>query len=341
MSVAKVVPAPDLLEREIDHPFFESFQARELKRTIDLTSTAAGNSRNGMTIAVVSGKGGVGKSNFALNLALSLGDSYGVRTAIIDADLGLANTDVLLGLETRLDLGHVIRGELSVRDIVIPVAEKVWLVPGGSGMTELSAMTGEDWGKVLPEILSLDDMADILVIDAGAGISSHVLECALAADVIVLLTTPEPTALRDAYGMIKNLLHRSGPRGLSGKDLSLVVNMAFSAKEAMLASGRLQDVSRRFLGLELSFLGYIPHDLRIGRSVKAKCPFIRLYPQSVPSHRLGEMAGRLLAGWSGRRDVERRPCQGPMKRLLSSLLKNEPEGSNRIVPDILGVKEAL
>jgi len=341
MSVARVVPAPDLLEREIERPFFESFQARELKRTIDLTSTASGKNRNGMTIAVVSGKGGVGKSNFALNLALSLGDSYGVRTAIIDADIGLANTDVLLGLETRLDLGHVIRGELSVRDIVIPVAEKVWLVPGGSGITELSTVEDDNWKTILPEILSLDDMADILVIDAGAGINRQVLECALAADVIALVTTPEPTALRDAYGMVKSLVHHSGHRGFSGKEISLVINMAFSAKEALLASGRLQEVSRRFLGLDISFLGHIPHDLRISRSVKAKCPFIRMYPQSAPSHRIGEMAGRLLSEWSGRRDPEERPSQGPMKRLLSSLLTIGPQGPGRILPVISGGKEPV
>jgi flagellar biosynthesis protein FlhG len=341
MSVARVVAAPDLLEREIERPFFESFQARELKRAIDLTSTAAGNSRNGMTIAVVSGKGGVGKSNFALNLALSLGDSYGVRTAIIDADLGLANTDVLLGLETRLDLGHVIRGELSVRDIVIPVAEKVWFVPGGSGIAELSAMSDGDWEKILPEILSLDDIVDFIVIDAGAGIGKQVLDCALAADVIVLVTTPEPTALRDAYGMIKNLHHRSGPRGISGKEISLVVNMAFSAKEALLAAGRLQEVSRRFLGLELSFLGHIPHDLRISRSVKAKCPFIRMYPQSGPSQRVGEMAGKVLSAWSGRREHEERSCPGPVKRLLSSLLNRFPESTGQTGLAIPGRKEPV
>lgn len=266
----------------------------------------------------------MGKSNFALNLALVLGDKLGARSAIIDADLGLANADVLLGLETRLTLAHVLRGELSVRDILVPVSEKVWLVPGGSGIPELSEMSPEMRKRFVPEMLSLDDLVDIMVVDAGAGIQATVLECALAADVVVLMTTPEPTALKDAYSMLKNLSHYYGSQRLRSQVVLLLVNMAFSEKEAILAAERLAEVSDRFLGLDLPFLGYLPHDLRITRSVKARCPVVRMYPQSPISRKIEEMARKILSlSCGGERTIQDLSIQqGPMRKLMISLWGN-------------------
>lgn len=324
MRTGRIVSSLAFEQEEAASAPFESFQAKDLKQSMLTRPLREEKRASRRSIAIVSGKGGVGKSNFALNLALVLGESFGVRSAIIDADLGLANADVLLGLETRLSMAHVLRGELSVRDILVPVSERVWLVPGGSGITEFSDMTPDMKRRFVPEMLSLDDLVDVMVIDAGAGIQSAVLECALAADVVVLVTTPEPTALKDAYSMLKNLMHYDGSRKLKSKDLFLLVNMAFSEKEAFLASERLAEVSKRFLALELPFLGYLPHDLRITRSVKAKCPVVRMYPKCPISRKIGEMAGKILS-LSGERErtLDTLPGQhGPMRNLMLSLWGN-------------------
>ncbi len=302
---------------------FESLQLRELQKA--LYEGALKNKQirqeGKKSIAVISGKGGVGKSSFALNLALLIGEKFNKPTALIDADLGLANADVLLGLDTRLNLNHVIRGELSLREITLPVSERVWLVPGGSGIPELAEMDPQARAELLPEIMALDDMVDVIVIDTGAGINSTVRDFSMAADAIVLITTPEPTALKDAYGMIKSLFHCYTKEQLGEKEIYIVINMAFSRQEAILGAERLIRTSEHFLDLHLNFLGYLPYDLRVSRAVKARCPLVKLYPRSVLAKKMEDITERILSVPEEKdREAPLDGQKGPMARLLKTML---------------------
>jgi len=301
----------------------ESIQAEQLRMAISGGAKGASAHRSRKTVAVVSGKGGVGKSHFALNLALTIGDRLRIPAALVDADFGLANADVLIGLDARLTLANVFRGELLLREILVPVSDRVWLVPGGSGIGELAEMDANRVQLLLPELSCLDDLAEILVIDAGAGIQSAVREISIASDTIILMTTPEPTALKDAYGMLKSLVQSYGTRRLAEKELFLFINMAFSEGEAREAAFRIQTVSRKFLGLELQELGYLPHDIRVSKAVKAKCPLVRLYPRSELTERLERAARRILASSAaGRGDGmgEVQGGTGPWRRFLQAFL---------------------
>lgn len=316
MRQGKVLSGRDFSGQEVIPCAFGSFQAEELRRTISekkATKAAAGVKRS---ISIISGKGGVGKSNIALNLALAFGKHRGIPTAIIDADLGLANTDVLLGLDARLTLENVFTGELSVRDILVPVSDKVWLVPGGSGIPELADMSPIRRKQLLPEMLTLDDIVDVIVIDAGAGIHATVRDFALASDVVVVVATPEPTAVKDAYSMIKSI---STSPAICEKELFLVVNMAFSEREAAEAAKRLIDATGRFLGIDLKYLGPLLHDPRIPKSVKAKCPALFGYPDCAFSRGISRITERLLPH-SAEASLEPARKEGAMKRLVASFI---------------------
>lgn len=303
---------------------FQSLQLQDLQKAMARKKEEEGKKQQEgkRSIAVISGKGGVGKSSFALNLALLAGERYHKPSALIDADLGMANADVLLGLDTRLSLDHVIRGELSLREVTLPVSEKVWLVPGGSGIPELAEMDPKARTRLMPEIMALDDMVDVIVIDTGAGINSTVRDFSMAADAIVIITTPEPTALKDAYGMVKTLLHCYAKEELRKKEIHVVINMAFSRQEALQGAERIIHTSKHFLDLDLNFLGYLPYDLRVPKAVKARCPLVKLYPRSALAKRMEDMTGKLL--FPRGEAVETSAAKGPggaMARLLDTMIR--------------------
>lgn len=310
----------------------ESIQAEQLRKALARDSSASAAGRPRKTVAVVSGKGGVGKTNFALNLALTIGDRLRIPSALLDADFGLANADVLIGLDARLSLANVFRGELSLKEILVPVSDRVWLVPGGSGIADLAEMDAGRVRKLLPELSCLDDLAQVLVIDAGAGIQSAVREISIASDSIVLMTTPEPTALKDAYGMLKSLVQSYGAARLAEKDLFLFINMAFSEIEAREAAYRMQAISRKFLGLEIRELGYLPHDVRVSKAVKAKCPLVRLYPHSELAERIDRAARRVLASPAAAQGAKTEGTAaktGAWRRFLQVFLAGREGGENR------------
>jgi len=330
MRVGKILPKSGFGNQAVTACDFGSFQAEELRQSLREKKRPAAHRAGKKSIAIISGKGGVGKSNIAVNLALALGGRWNVPTALIDADLGLANADVLVGLEARLTLENVFSGELSVRDILAPVSENVWLVPGGSDIPELADMAPKRRRRLLSEMLFLDDLVDVIVIDGGAGIHSSVLDFALAADAVVVVTTPEPTAIRDAYSMIKSLSGASpGRPGIREKELFLLVNMAYSDREAAMAAKRLVDASGRFLGIDLEVLAFLPHDARVPKSVKARRPVLAGYPGCAFSRILSGVAGRLLPvagnpgnfGKSEQKDADGH-MEGPMKRLVSAFLRD-------------------
>lgn len=247
------------------------------------------------TLAIASGKGGVGKSNLAANLAVALG-AQGARVLLLDADLAQANLDLLLGLHPRFDVQHVISGQKSVEEIVIDGPRGVALVPAASGAPELAELDDYRRECLLRGLGTLDREVDLIVIDVASGVSRQVLSFCLAAEEVLVVTTPEMPAFSDAYAMIKRLRQR----GLT-RPPRLVVNGASGADEAEEVGHRLRLVARRFLKLELEPAGWIPFDAAVPRAVRMQEPVITAFPQSPAAIAYRALAERL---WSPSTDPQ-------------------------------------
>jgi flagellar biosynthesis protein FlhG len=243
-----------------------------------------GNSRC-RVLAVTSGKGGVGKSNVAVNLAIAL-SRKGLRVLLMDADLGLANVDVLLGMIPQYTLMHVLQGLKTLPEIVIDGPEKLRLIAAGSGgVQELANLNEIQREQFIQGLSELQNDSDVVIIDTGAGLHRNVLAFALAADEAIIVTTPEPTALMDAYGMIKVIhLERKDPL------IRLIVNMAGSAAEAEEAGKKLVLLAKRFLNLDVEYAGYIPRDMAMIRAVKEQRPVLMSHLSSPAAQSLLRLA---------------------------------------------------
>ena len=230
------------------------------------------------TLSILSGKGGVGKSNIAAALSFALAD-FGKRVVLIDADLGMANLDILCGVNNaRYNISHLIDGSRSLSEILVHFrtsqrAESqngaVALLPGGVGLKEMTDLDDAQMERLFESLSGLESLSDYLIMDAGAGIHKGVLSFAYASEITLLITTPEPTSIRDAYGVIKSLgaaAWESIEGAVSG--LMLVVNMANSSREASEVAERIKLASMQFLGNAPTYLGYVLKDDVIEHSVK-------------------------------------------------------------------------
>lgn len=243
---------------------------------------------NARVIVVASGKGGVGKTNITVNLALALADRQ-KRTFLFDADLGMANVDVILGVSPRANLADVVAGRKSLEDILLPIGEHLHIIPGGSGIHELADLGQEALDGCLRELARLEDRADFILVDTGAGISRGVLNFVLAAHEVLVVTTPEPTAITDAYGLIK-AIDQHNPLA----HVRLIINMAESEQEARAVAQKLIMIVDRFLDVEVSFLTHIERDPHVSRSVLQQQPFYRAFPYGPTTRRINVLAGLLI-----------------------------------------------
>lgn len=241
-------------------------------------------------LAVTSGKGGVGKTNVAVNLAIAL-SRKGLRVLLMDADLGLANVDVILGMIPQYNLMHVLQGLKTLPEIVIDGPEGLKLIAAGSGgIQELANLNEIQREDLLQGLAEIQNESDVVLIDTGAGLHRNVLAFALAADETIIVTTPEPTAMMDAYGMIKVIhLERKDPL------IRLIVNMAGSATEAEEAGKKLVLLAKRFLNLDVEYVGYIPRDMSMVRAVKEQRPVLMSQSTSPAAQSLLRLAESL---WS-------------------------------------------
>ncbi|HHW54363.1 MAG: MinD/ParA family protein [bacterium] len=240
-------------------------------------------------VAITSGKGGVGKSNLAVNLALALKE-YGKKVLVFDADLGLGNVDVIMGIIPPFTLTHVVRGERGLQDIIVS-EYGINLIAGGSGVEELLDLPDWQLRNFLSQLQQLEDVSDYVLFDTGAGINRHVLGFVLAATDIIVVTTPEPTAITDAYALLKVIASKN-----RDAVVRLLVNRVVNAQEARQVVRKLRLVAREFLSLELCDFGYILEDASISRAVKAQKPFLYAYPRSPASQCLRQVAKNFLAG---------------------------------------------
>jgi flagellar biosynthesis protein FlhG len=242
------------------------------------------------TIVVASGKGGVGKSNLAANLAVALGER-GARVLLVDADFAQANLDLLLGVHPRFDVQHLLAGEKAPEDIVVVGPRNVRLVPAASGVPDLADLDDVRREIVFRALSQLETGADLVLVDTASGVGRSVTSLCLAADDVVVVTTPEMPAYSDAYGLVK-LLQQQG----IARPPHLLVNMAVSAEEAEETAHRIRLVARRFLRLDLDSWGQVPFDPSIVRAVRRQEPVVSAFPQSPASLAYRAIAARL---WDG------------------------------------------
>lgn len=239
------------------------------------------------SVVIASGKGGVGKSHLAANLALALG-ARGARVLLVDGDLSQANLDLLLGVHPRFDLQHVLRGEKSIEEVLVPGGRNVTLVPAASGVPELADLDDYRREVLLRALGQLEADYDLMLIDTASGVSRQATSFCLAADDVVVMTTPEMPAFSDAYGLIKLLQ----PQGLA-RAPHLMVSMAASEEEAEETAHRIRLVARRFLRLEIDSWGWIPYDPALPRALRRQEPVLTAFPQSPSAAAYRALAERL------------------------------------------------
>ena len=238
-------------------------------------------------IAVTSGKGGVGKTNVAVNLAVSF-SRQGREVVLFDADLGLANVDIALGLRPRFDIRHVLSGEKSLEDILLDGPEGIRVVPAASGVSSLVHLSLTERAGLVNAFSELSVPVDTLIVDTGAGIDSSVLTFSSACDVIIVVICDEPTSVTDAYALMK-LLHTE--RGV--KEFQLLANMVEHPDQGRELYAKLHRVTERFLDVRLGYLGAIPRDGYLRRAVQRQGAVVQLYPRSQAAQALVQVAGSI------------------------------------------------
>ena len=269
-------------------------------------------------IAVASGKGGVGKSNFTVNAAIEL-SRMGNRVMILDADLGLANVDILLGINPKFNLSHVIKEEKDIKDIITETEYGIKVIASGSGVKELVNLSNQQRARFIEKISEIEDMVDILLIDTGAGISKNTLSFMYAADYSIVITTPEPTALMDAYGLIK-----VSSSNKSTVPLKLIVNMVNTKEEAKEIASRVILLSRRFLNIFVEPYGYIYRDKNVLSSVMAQRPFSIMHPSTKATLCVKEIAEKIsMRMASAKSALKQAPAEGNVFTRIFDFFKQE------------------
>ena len=241
-------------------------------------------------ITVTSGKGGVGKTNVTVALAVAFA-RLGKKVLILDADLGLSNVDVILGASAPGNLFQVIHNGLDLNDVVADGPLGIKFISGGSGINDLSNLSDSQIQYFLHQVGQFDNWADIILIDTGAGLNRMVLNFVLAADEVIVVTTPEPTAVADAYAVIKAYAAKGGQ-----SPVRLIVNRVRELAEGEGVLNKLAKVSQRFLGLSISHLGFIFEDRMVQKSVTSQVPLMVAYPDSVAARCIDRIAHSLLFG---------------------------------------------
>jgi len=242
--------------------------------------------KNARVLAVASGKGGVGKTNVAANLAICLAAS-GKEVLLIDADLGLANLDIILNVKARHTLAQVISGERTLEEVILKGPAGIRLICGASGLTQMADLNEFQRQRLLQEMSRLERQVDVIVLDTGAGITRNVLSFCDASDQTLVVTTPEPTSITDAYAVVKCLTQNR-----SGVKVSLLVNMAQSRQEAKSVYQRIAGVAQKFLSVIVYDAGYILRDDHVVEAVKQREPVVLAYPRCQASHCLMALAGK-------------------------------------------------
>lgn len=260
-------------------------QLREIMRSRNETGSVNSKTR---VIAVASGKGGVGKTNISINLAIAY-SQLGKKVLVMDADLGLANVNVAMGIIPKFNLYHLIRQKKKMSEIIINTDFGIQIVAGASGFSKIANLSDEERENFIEEISKMDAV-DIIVIDNSAGVSSNVLDFIAAADDVIIVTTPEPTAITDAYGIIKIIATEIENMNLG---IKLIVNRVKSVTEGKKVAERVINIASQFLNLKVDYLGFVYDDIQVSQAILKQKPFIIIDPDSKASICIKHIVSRL------------------------------------------------
>jgi flagellar biosynthesis protein FlhG len=260
------------------------------------------------TIAVTSGKGGVGKTNITANLAIGF-SKLRKKVLVFDADLGLSNIDVILNLATKYNIKHLFSGEKRLKDLIVEGPHGIKILPASSGIQELTSLDEFQRLRLIEEFESYEEDIDYLLIDTSSGISSNVAFFCMAAQDIIIVTSAEPTAMTDAYALIKVLFTK-----YQEKNFKVLVNSVKDEKEATDVYKRLSIAAERFLSISLDYIGYVPHDNSVQKAIRQQKALIDIYPDSEAARSLLKISEKLCKDNNNK-------VKGTLQFFLGGLLK--------------------
>ena len=263
-------------------------QAKKLEELVASNEKTPKKSKKTRFVAITSGKGGVGKSTISSNLAYTLAQK-GLNVGIFDADIGLANLDVMFNVKIKKNILHVLKGEATVKDILIPITRNLILIPGESGDEILKYSDMALFERFMQEAQVLDKL-DIMIIDTGAGIGEHIQMFLNAADDVVVVTVPDPAAITDAYATIKTI-------ATLRDDIGMIMNQVKNEREAVAVFEKIKKVADANIGggLDLKLLGKINSDAKVANSIKQRALFSALYPSSIATKDIEQIAAKIAA----------------------------------------------
>ncbi|MCI8483598.1 MAG: MinD/ParA family protein [Lachnospiraceae bacterium] len=266
-------------------------QAEQLRNIVKKNQQSTQKAR---VFTVTSGKGGVGKSNVVVNLAVQM-QKQGKKVIIFDADLGLANVEIMFGAIPKYNLSDLIYRGKTIQEIITPGPLDIGFISGGSGITGVNNLSKEQLKFLVSNVAELDALADIVLIDTGAGISDHVLEFVMASPEILLIATSEPSSLTDAYSLLK-ALHRNPEFQQSQTKIKVISNRVTTEEEGTGIYEKLNAVVGQFLKGNLEYLGMIPQDTAMERAVRQQQPVSILYPEAKSTRAFEILTNNLLEG---------------------------------------------
>ncbi len=288
-------------------------QAEQLRKLVKQNSQPKSIAR---VITVTSGKGGVGKSSVSVNLAIQL-SRMGKKVVIFDADFGLANIEIMLGIRPQYNLADLMFRGKTLQDIITEGPEKIGFISGGSGIQELTRLSREQIIYLTQKLFQLDKLADVIIIDTGAGIADSVLEFVAASSEVILVATPEPTSITDAYALLKTL-NKKSEFSVSNTNIGMLANRITNEEDGKELYEKLRVVADKFLQMPLTYLGGIPQDNNVSKAVIQQKPVTQIYPNSEASKAIIRIAEKLCNGTESVVQEKK-----GMAQLFSNLIKSK------------------
>ncbi|WP_294400679.1 MinD/ParA family protein [uncultured Clostridium sp.] len=281
-------------------------QAESLRKLAGNDGSEQKNQKKAKIITVTSGKGGVGKSNFVVNLGVTL-QQKGSKVLIFDADLGMGNDDVLMGLYPKHNIFDIIFTDLTIKDIIIEGTAGVSLIPAGSGLNKVQELTENERHTFLSKLSELDEF-DYILMDTGAGVSRDILSFISASEELIIITTPEPTSLTDAYSLTKAADHFK-----LKENAKIIVNKAFNYEEGRETFNKFNRAVTKFLKIRVEYLGCILDDRKLVQSVRLQKPFVTLYPNCDAAKNIDDIAMKIM----GQKPADNAGAKGLFKKLFN------------------------
>lgn len=273
-------------------------QAQKLRQLVEQQNKDSNEQRENISrpkiITVTSGKGGVGKSNFVVNLSIAL-QKMGKKVLIFDADMGLGNDDVLMGFLPKFNVYDVIFGSKKIEEVIVEGPFGVKLLPGGTGVSKIEQMTDKQRDGFLVKLTCLEDL-DYIIMDTGAGVNRDVLGFISCCEELIVITTPEPTSLTDAYSLLKAVSHFK-----IRDNAKVIVNRTIESKEGEITFNKFNNAVSKFLNIDLQYLGYLSDDKKLVQAVRKQQPFLISYPNSDVAKDLNYIAGKIIGLETGKR----------------------------------------